>query len=32
MQGLEMVTDKAIDHEKESHENNPHKEVYSNNK
>ena len=26
-----MVTDKAIDHEKESHENNPHKEVDSNN-
>ena len=32
LQGLEMVTDKAIDHEKESHENNPHKEVDSNNK
>lgn len=32
LQGLEMVTDKAIDHEKESHENNLHKEVDSNNK
>ena len=32
LQGLEMVTDKAIDHEKESHENNPHKEVDTNNK
>ena len=31
LQGLEMVTDKAIDHEKESHENNPPKEVDSNN-
>ena len=31
LQGLEMVTDKVIDHEKESHENNPHKEVDSNN-
>ena len=32
LQGLEIVTDKAIDHEKESHENNPHKEADSNNK
>jgi hypothetical protein len=32
MQGLEMVTDKVIEHEEEPHENNSHKEANSNNK
>lgn len=32
MQGLEIVTDKVLEHEEKSHENNSHKKASSNSK